>query len=591
MNKISQIILEKVAIVDYIKQVLKLEQKGNNWIAICPFHDDHKPSLSISESKKIFKCFSCNVGGNVIDFVMKWEKCDWKSAVQKLNTQFNLQIPFATNQKPLDPAREAQKAILLDAQKWFHLLLQNQANVHASLKAFLKKRQINAKMIENWKLGWVEEQWNLLEFLESKGHKRALVLNSGLFVVTTQNNIYPFFQKRLLFSIYNDENELVGFAGRKITDGDDEIKYLSFPTTKLFRKNELLFNSELASTYNEKHLYLVEGILDAMRIHMQKRAAIALMGTSLSQKQIARITTRYQEVTIWLDNDQAGWEASLKVATLLANTNLSLKIIAQKEKADPDSWILKNTTAELPTGVSLLDWFFQQKIVWSVQNKQTYEEMIKIFWTQSDLNSQEKHRQIIGKIYGLRWLEELDNFKIKTEKGHLKDHFQFQNRPRKLFNLEEAAVWLLFFFADDIYKLFSQKEWKFNDPTLQKHLYLIEKWYNNNEETKSIQALLKFLDNQLAFSSSKGSILLLLKENKAWIKDVNAHFINDLFNKFARQAEEEQQPLLINLSFQEISQLWKEKQKKRQSHEYISPNWKNPFDSIAKKSATDFNRS
>ncbi len=576
MNKITAMIVEKVDLLNYIQQVLEVKQKGNNWVAVCPFHDDHKPSLAISPTKKIFKCFACGVGGNVLDFAMKWTKCDWKTAVQKLNSQFALNLPFKTELKPRNPKLEAQKELLIDAQKWFHLLLQNQASKQPDLQAFLQKRRISLEMIENWKLGFVEPKWNLLAFLKSKDHKQADILNSGLFVVTPQNQIYPFFQNRLLFAVYNSDKELVGFVGRKLDEQNEkEMKYLSFPTTALFRKNELLFNFEHATEGRKRHVYLVEGILDAIRIQIQNQPALALMGTNLSSKQRELLTTHFEEVIIWLDNDQAGWEATLKVATHLATTKLRLKIVQSDEQGDPDRWILTHPNKSLPEGISLLNWLFAQKITWTVANKQKYQQIMKDFWTQSDLDSQEKHRAMIKKIYGSNWLETLNNYQDKEV-----EPFPFQPRLSNHFNLEESALWLLFFFAPDIYQIFKDKGWKFSDPTLQKQLYLIGKWYNMKEATKSPVTLLQFLDQQLEFNPSKGNILALLQENKAWIKDIDNRFINDLFNKFAHQQEEANQPALINLSFQEISQLWKEKKVKRQKHEYISTNWKNPFGMI-----------
>ena len=585
MNKITEVILARVPILDYIKQVLEVKQKGNNWIARCPFHDDQRPSLSISPSKRLFKCWSCQVGGNVINFVMKWEKCEWKPAVLKLNEQFGLNLEIKRFVKPIDPAIAAQRAVLESAAKWFHLQLLNAKENDEALKAFCKKRAITAEMIKTWKLGWADQKWDLFEFLHQKGHMKAAILNSGLFKVRENNTVFPFFHKRLIFPLYDENGEIVGFTGRTIL-ATEEIKYLHFPTTQLFQKRTFLYNFARAKNAQTAHCYLVEGLFDVLRIASYSHAVVALMGTSLSAEQAKLLTTHFQTVIIWLDNDRAGWEATLASALVLIKTRLTVKIIYTAETFDPDAWLLQFKPPQLPEGENLLTWFFRHKFAWTVDEKKKYEQVIKEFWAHSDLNSQTHHKPKLHALYGKSWVEALDNYQVVKTDKRAATETGLQTLRKTSFDIEEGLVWIMMFFDKKIYQIFQEQKLEMMNYDLESANFLIENWYNKPQDRKGLRDLLVFLEKEMMPSLSRQVILMLLSKHEVWLKETfDGKTINAVFNRFATfQAKHKQTHHLLTLSAQELAVFFKTRQnKKPQIYEYISSDWTNPFGIIKEK--------
>lgn len=577
MTTISDQIKNKIELVDHIQQFIELKKQGRNWIAICPFHDDHKPSLSVSPEKGLFKCFSCGAGGDVLKFEMLWNKCSWKTAIENLNQRYQLQLELKWQKlHPENADTKKMKQLLIDAHKWFQLHLQSHNN--DKLKQFLTKRQINQALIKRWKLGWADTNWKIMDFLKSKEYEDGLILKSEL-VIATEKKCFNFFQNRLIFPIYNSDQTLVGFVGRKISDENEkQPKYLSFPTTELFQKNQLLFNfnyPDIDINRRDSTVYLVEGILDAIRLQSKNVNVIALMGTNLSKEQVNQINSTFKKVVIWLDGDRAGLVATIKIAKMLLLKNIEVAINKSEKNADPDNWVLENPNQPIPTGKPPLVWLFEQRIDWTIGMKQKMMTYLKVFWKNSDFVIQEQLKSQIAKIYGLNWLEMM----MIDQDQILNDEQTLITKKSNTLILEELWIWILFFNYKNIYDIFCANKWEFQSQILQNNVNLIEKWYNNIEGFVS-RNLQSFLEKQNFSVEFKTYLTEFWNDSEIQKKSESAEFINGCFNKFNQNQNQKKIKKLINkvnLLNSEIKQaknIWKNS---NDLIDYVDKNWKNSF--------------
>ncbi|MDI4567768.1 MAG: DNA primase, partial [Mycoplasma sp.] len=210
MKDLINQIKQKMNIVTIIGQYLNLQKKGTSFLATCPFHSDTNPSLTISEKKQIFKCFVCNVGGDGINFVAQYEKISYLEALKKLANLLNIEYKFNFNNKKINYTKEQEEVlnVLKDANDYF-------MNLIFSVKGkigfeYCKKRNLEPKLIEIFKIGYKDESSNLYDFLLSKNHNEDAIINSNLFRKSNK----CWFDNRLIFALTNDEGDIVGFTGR-----------------------------------------------------------------------------------------------------------------------------------------------------------------------------------------------------------------------------------------------------------------------------------------------------------------------------------------------------------------------------------------
>lgn len=333
------LILNQVNIFEVISNFINLTKKGNDFLGLCPFHEDSSPSLSVSVSKKIFKCFSCNVGGNAYYFVKKFNHWDDIKTLEYFKNQFNLNIDLSHIQNNIKhySENELQALKALDDAFLFYSLELKQ-NSPDYVKKFLLERNLNKEIIDFFSIGYCPKS-GIKDKLLKKGHDEALLINYSLISLEKKVDI---FQDRLVFAIKNLDNKVIGFSGRKILDSTLGPKYLNSSTNSLFSKSEVLYNYSNAVQFASfsKTLIICEGFMDVIAFYKDGiKNAIAIMGTALTKNHIQHL--KPYEILLVLDSDQAGIEATLKSIYTLLEHKITTKVLQPLSTKDPDEYFSK----------------------------------------------------------------------------------------------------------------------------------------------------------------------------------------------------------------------------------------------------------
>ena len=325
-------------IVEIISSYLNLTLKGKNYFGICPFHQDHSPSMSVSKERQLFKCFSCGAGGNVFQFVKEYENVSFLEAVNIVANKIGMNFAYTKNTHKEE--HEEELKILQLASLYYQNNLQSKEAKKA--KEYLYQRQITDEMIATFNLGLSLEGNYLKLLLENKNYSLNLLENLGLIRKnnTTYNDV---FQNRIMFPIEDANGKVVAFTGR-IYLNDNHPKYLNSKETILFKKGNVLYNYHRAKDKSrlEKRIILVEGNMDAMRMYtMGFQNTVALMGTSLTKEQIDLIKKLRVPLTLMLDNDDAGKINTYNNGELLEKFGVEINVVRLSKAKDPDEFLLK----------------------------------------------------------------------------------------------------------------------------------------------------------------------------------------------------------------------------------------------------------
>ena len=342
-------IRSRIDIVEVISDYVPLRRAGKDYVGLCPFHQERTPSFTVSPDKQMFYCFGCQVGGDVFTFLMKREGWSFPEAVAELARRAGVALP----ERPLSPAearrrdeRERLWRVLEMAAAFFRHALQSPAG--AAARAYLAGRGLDPATWERYGLGYAPAGWDaLLQALGRRGVPAELMERAGLVQRRPGGGYYDRFRHRVMFPIRDPRGRVVGFGGRTL--GDEEPKYLNSPETPVFNKRRLWFGLDLARPRLRETgvAVVVEGYLDAIAIDRAGigYAAVASLGTSLSEEQAALLARYASEVVIAYDGDAAGQRATLRGLELFADAGLEVRVAELPAGRDPDE-VLRSQGAD-----------------------------------------------------------------------------------------------------------------------------------------------------------------------------------------------------------------------------------------------------
>ncbi len=352
-----QEVKDKADIVDVISEHIVLKKKGKEFVGICPFHDDSKPSMTVSPAKQFYYCFSCGAGGNSIKFLMEFTRNNFTDVVLSLAKKNDINVinvdgPQQEIYKKQLSRREELYKILRVTKEWFKSQLNNSLGKEAH-HYLTSQRNLNIKNINDFELGYAPNSWNDLFNYLSKVEKfpLKLILSAGL-VISKDNTdkVYDRFRNRLIVPIFDMQGRVVAFGGRSL-DGQ-EPKYLNSPETEVFEKGKMLFAFDKASSNIRKRdkAVVVEGYFDVISLHSKGITnSVASLGTALNKYQISQLCrcTDSKNIIINFDSDNAGKLATKRVIneveTLSLHDQINLKILQIKSFKDPDEYLKGNT--------------------------------------------------------------------------------------------------------------------------------------------------------------------------------------------------------------------------------------------------------
>ena len=331
-------IQRKANIVDIIRDYVPLIQRGKNYFGICPFHDDHNPSMSVSPEKGVYKCFVCGNAGNVFNFVMEYEKVSFYEAVKIVADKIGVSIDISTSKK-----ENTKKSPLYDIYNISYKFYQNNLNTvyGKDAKKYLLNRKIDEDVIKNFNIGLSLSDSELCNALKAKGFKDDDIVSSGV-AVQNGNNIYDIYKNRIMFPLYDLEGNVVGFSGR-IYNQKSESKYINTKETEIFKKGELLYNYHIAKkeARKEKNIIVVEGFMDVIRLSTIGIVnVVATMGTAVTKYQLNLIQKLAPNITLMFDGDKAGEKATNAFIELANGNDSNIKVVRLEDNLDPDEYIL-----------------------------------------------------------------------------------------------------------------------------------------------------------------------------------------------------------------------------------------------------------
>lgn len=372
-------IRSRANIVDIISSYLNVSQKGKNYVCLCPFHNDHSPSLIISPEKQIFNCFTCRTGGNVFTFVMKYENVSFLEAIKIVADKIGYNLNVKDLNVNVDSKNKEDFEIYDFASKYYT----NNINTTDGIKAreYLSKRGINDAIIKEFKLGLaLNEKDTFYKIASKKGWSIDTLDKLGL-INKVNANIYDTFINRIVIPIENLKGEVVGFTGRIFNGEDNTAKYLNTKETAIFKKSSLLFNYHNAKNFirEKRCVIVVEGNMDAIKMSAKGfKNVVALMGVALSNEQIDILKRLKVPVVLMLDNDNAGLEATVKNGEILINSGIDTSVVRLSGAKDPDEYIEKYGIDAMDNNINNAIKYIDFKIEYLKKNKNlnNMEDMI-----------------------------------------------------------------------------------------------------------------------------------------------------------------------------------------------------------------------
>ena len=357
-------IKQRADIVDVISYYLSsVQKKGKGYVAVCPFHDDHDPSMQISKDKQTFHCFVCQTGGDVFTFVQKYDKCSFEEAVRKVCDIIGFDDPRLHKQvyqKKIDENLVPVYNCINELQKYYVYALTTEEGQIA--RDYLEKRKISAEQASKFGLGYALKDGKMtIEYLKAKGFSLKNIENTGIAIAQT-SNMSDNNQGRLIFPIKDGNGQVCGFSARKIVEDPEAPKYVNSPETVIFTKGNILYNYHLAkqSARHDGYIYVVEGFMDVFAFDtIGITSCVALMSTKLTKQHIELLRKLGVEVRICLDGDKPGQAAMMKLMAQLDEAHLPYRLVSMPgEVRDPDEILKQDGEDKLKVYVnSLVDPF------------------------------------------------------------------------------------------------------------------------------------------------------------------------------------------------------------------------------------------
>ena len=330
-------IRQQADIVDVMSRYITLEKKGKDYKAICPFHDDHDPSLSISTDKQIFKCFVCGTGGNVFTFVQKIENISFLEAVCKVAELIHYPLHMDTSQ--FQPKVDQNQPLYDCVQSYIRFLTYElQSENGESVKRYLNQRKINEDIIKRFEIGYAPESSRSVKYLKAKGFNEQILTDTGL-IRTHDLDTYAVFDNRLMIPIHDENGNPVGFTARRLNEDKDVAKYINTSETKIYHKGHLIFNYHRAKEFAKKNkrCILVEGAMDVIAFEKADiHESIACLGTACTKEQITLLKRLNVPLVVCYDGDKAGKAATYKFGKLAVDYGLNFSIVKNTTGKDPD---------------------------------------------------------------------------------------------------------------------------------------------------------------------------------------------------------------------------------------------------------------
>ena len=333
---------QKLDIVEFISEYVTLQKAGRNFKGLCPFHSEKHASFFVFPEQQSWHCFgACGTGGDIFAFVMRKEAVDFGQALRLLAQRTG--VALSAREAPSKAEDEKRERLFqineAAAEYYYHIL--SSTKTGAMARSYLAKRNIVPETIKEFRVGFSPDTWETIKnYFLGKGYAERELVEAGLIIEREEGGSYDRFRNRLMFPICDIQGRVTGFGARVL---DDSLpKYINSPQTPIFDKSSSLYGIDKAkSAIRKKDLaIIVEGYMDALTAHQHEwQNVVGSMGTSLTEKQVEAIKRLTKNITLALDADLAGEEATLRGKAILAYSSIEGKVISLPPGKDPDEVI------------------------------------------------------------------------------------------------------------------------------------------------------------------------------------------------------------------------------------------------------------
>jgi DNA primase len=359
---------QRLDIVELVSEYVTLQKAGRNFKGLCPFHSEKHPSFFVFPEQQSWHCFgACGTGGDIFSFVMKKEGIDFGQALRLLAQRGGITLShLEAPNKAEDEKKERLFQINEAATEYYHHLLSS-TKAGAAARSYLTGRKIAPETIKEFRLGFGPDAWEIIKnYLIGKGYAEKELAEAGLIIEKEEGGSYDRFRNRLLFPICDVQGRVTGFGARVL---DDSLpKYINSPQTPIFDKSNSLYGIDRAKAAVKKKnlVIIVEGYMDVLTAHQHGwQNVVGSMGTSLTEKQVEGIKRLTNNITLALDADLAGEEATLRGKAILAYSNAEANVILLPPGKDPDEVIMGDPALWqqlVEQAMPILDFAFQSVI-------------------------------------------------------------------------------------------------------------------------------------------------------------------------------------------------------------------------------------
>ncbi len=527
-NNLINEIKNSVDIVDVISSYLPLSAKGKNYFGVCPFHDDHSPSMSVSKEKQIYTCFSCGATGNVIKFIQDYENISFLEAVKKIADIAGISV----NIKGKNDYNKNQD--LYDIYELAQKFYQNNINSSKGKKArdYLHSRHLNDDIIKEFGIGLSLPDRDILTNMLKNKYDETTLIKSGL-INEGEYDLYDVYHNRIMFPLYSLSGQVIGYNGR-VYNGETENKYVNSKETPIFKKRELLYNYHRAKDECrvKKCVFIVEGPMDVIRCYsVGVKNVVAALGTAFGHEQAMLIRKLSSEVVLMFDGDDAGLKGTKTALVELEKIGITPKIVRLENNMDPDEYILtkgKDTFLnKINNPMNIME--FKSSLLKMNTNLNSSEELAK--YANNMINEISKIDDDVLKEISINKLSDetkLDVNFIKDKVASLKPIKEVKNEVKsvKLSKYEKSEQALLYYMlrSEMVIKIYDKKI-TYMPTAKYRHLAFQISYFYKQHGNINISDLITELHDDPESLNTIGEINML-KLNE----EVDVEAINDYIN-------------------------------------------------------------
>lgn len=341
-------------IEEVVADFVPLKRRGQNWVGVCPFHNDKNPSMYVSPRLGIFNCFVCHTGGNAVNFVMKHEQISYPEALRYLAKKYGINIVEDARSEDLtdeEKLKESLLAVNKFAEQYFINQLLNTEEGQTIGLSYFKERGFTQQTIEKFRLGYCPDGWDKFtqEALKN-GYQLEHLIMTGLTKKSESGKVFDFYRGRVIFPIYDKLGKPVGFGGRILKKDEKIAKYFNSPESPIYHKSNVLYGFYQAqrAIKSQDNVYLVEGYTDVLSmVQAGIENVVATSGTAFPDGQIRLLKSKTNNVTVLRDGDKAGINAALKDINILLGNGFNVSVVMLPDGEDPDSFAQGHRDSEI----------------------------------------------------------------------------------------------------------------------------------------------------------------------------------------------------------------------------------------------------